>query len=370
MPRILEFISIAFKRAIQVTLLLGIFYSSVGYAQTNKAADDEQQIKDLLDDYLAINEISGGVITINAPDLNATVASGIANRQQETAMTIDKRFYLASLGKTMVAAAILDAAAKGEIELNSKVADLLSDFDDLQRLENIQEINVAQLLNHSSGLAEYLDDVFWDTSLQQPDKKWTPAEALAFAHDHPTNFRAGTDFQYTNTNYVLLGAILEKLDGSLSASLTKRVFQPSGMTTATTGAEANDKSLARGYDVDGNDYSEVVWRSPLGDGPIVGTTADIKNFIDAAFINKTLLPPKMLKQMLKGSKHEKTYGLGIGVERDDFGLWYGHAGSYDGFEADFRYYPKHDLTIIYALNGNQIEDGSLSDILADWYLGE
>lgn len=366
MARILRFISIASKLAVQVTLLLGMLYSSIAPA----SATDADEIKNILDDYLAINEISGGVITINAPDLDVTIASGIAHRQRKTKMTTSKRFYLASLGKTMVAVAILDAVVKGEIELNSKVADLLSDFEDLQRLENIQEIIVAQLLNHSSGIAEYLDDVFWDTSLQQPDKKWNPAEALAFAHDHTTDFRAGTDFKYTNTNYVLLGAILEKLDGSLSASLAKRVFEPSGMATATIGADASDKSLARGYDGDGNDYSELVWHSPLGDGPVVGTTSDIRNFLDAAFINQTLLPPKMLKQMLKGSKHEKSYGLGIGIERDDFGLWYGHAGSYDGFESDFRYYPKHELTIIHTLNGNITVDAPLSDILADWYLGE
>lgn len=366
MPHVLGLITIASKRVFQGIILLGIVYSSV----VPSYAGDAEEVKEILQDYLYENAISGGVVSVNAPDLNITIAAGIAHRQNGTAMTINKRLYFASLGKTMVATAILDAVAKGEIKLNSKVANQLSGLKGLVELEGIQTVTVKQLLNHSSGLAEYLDDTFWDASIQQPNKKWNSADALTFAHGQPIEFRAGSSFLYTNTNYVLLGAILEKLDGSLSASLAKRVFIPSGMTTATIGAKANDTSLARGYNNDGNDYSDVVWLNPLGDGPVVGTASDIKNFVDATLRAKTLLPPKILKQMLKGSKHDRSYGLGIGMERDDFGLWYGHAGSYDGFEADFRYYPEHDLTIIYTLNGNQMEDDTLSDILADWYLGE
>jgi D-alanyl-D-alanine carboxypeptidase len=74
--------------------------------------------------------------------------------------------------------------------------------------------------------------------------------------------------------------------------------------------------------------------------------------------------------MLKGSQREKSYGLGIEIESDEFGKWYGHSGGIEGFEADFRYYPEHDLTIAYAVNGNQIEGEVLSDLIAQWYFGK
>lgn len=332
--------------------------------------NDKADLTNLLQAYLESNEISGGVILVDAPGLSVEVAVGISDRLKNVAMTVDKRFYLASLGKPMVAAAILDAVSNNELKLNSKVTDLLKNTIGLEQLKGIKPVTVTQLLNHSSGLAEYFNDAFWNASLQEPDKKWRAEEAVGFAYNLPMEFNAGMKFQYTNTNYVLLGMILENLDGSLIESLQKRVLKPSGMLTATIGADPGDKSLTHGYDELGNDHSKIAWLSPLGDGPVVGSVTDIKQFVHALLREKTLLNAKTLALMFKGNKWEKSYGLGIGIEKSEFGKWYGHAGVFDGFEADFRYYPKHNLTIIYAINGNQIEDDSLTELIAQWYLGE
>lgn len=355
-------------KAIVATLAFGLMSIYVPLAHASKS--DKADVKHFLEEYLEVNKISGGVVMIEASDINIVVASGISNRSDNTAMTNDKRFYLASLGKTMVAAAILDAVKKKELKLSTLIVDQIPNMIGLDQLKGIRSVTIVQLLNHTSGLAEYLNDEFWEASLDDPMRKWRAEEALEFAHGLPTEFRAGGDFQYTNTNYVLLGAILENLDGSLSESLTKRVLRPSGMTNATVGADPSDKTLVRGYDDNGNDYSEIVWRSPLGDGPVVGTVTDIKRFVDALFNDKLFTTTKLFSQMVKGNRWDRSYGLGIGIETDDFGKWYGHSGGFDGFEADFRYYPEHDLTITYTVNGNQIEDVSLIDGIASWYFGK
>ena len=79
-------------------------------------------------------------------------------------------------------------------------------------LRNIQAVTMEQLLSHRSGLAEYFTDEFEIEVARQPEKRWTVAESLAFAYGQPAQARPGREFSYTNTNYVLLGHLIEQAD--------------------------------------------------------------------------------------------------------------------------------------------------------------
>lgn len=344
-----------------VFIALGLFSTQISLAQT-------LSVETILENYLAQQELSGGVLQISSPDEKLIAASGIADRSKNIAVTPQTRFYVASSGKVIVAAAILAFVDEGTLELDAPVWPLIRDIENVGRLENSDAVTLRQLLNHTSGLSDYLADEFFDASMAQPSKVWTPTEAISFAIDSPSTSQPGRAFEYSNTNYVLLGHILAGISGSLQNALEAKVFAPAGMAHSSVGKPNDISKLAHGYvDETNRDISELAWASTLGDGPVITTVGDLEKFTLALLRDQKIISANLLAQMQTGSRADESYGLGIGVDGDEWGDWYGHAGSYEGFEADFRYYPDDQVVFIFVTNGNPLEDEPVLDAAAKFY---
>lgn len=316
-------------------------------------------------DYIDDQDIDGAAFYANIDGKELQIAVGTVDEDQTVATQIDTRFYIASTGKMMTAAAILSLVEEGKLALDEPVWPHIKDINGIAALSNADQVTLRQLLNHTSGLAEYLGDEFGDASSQTPSKRWTATEALSFAFDLEPEFSPAMSFVYTNTNYVLLGHILDQFDGSMSASLAERVFNNAGMKNSTVGADPQDTTLAYGFDEDGNDASAQAWASILGDGPAVSTAKDVGKFMLALFKQNSLIGTTLLDQMRTGSEHDQDYGLGMGIDGDDWGDWYGHAGSYGGYEADVRYYPASNTVMVVLMNDNPIEEDAFLDQAAE-----
>ncbi|MEQ8658368.1 MAG: serine hydrolase domain-containing protein [Hyphomicrobiales bacterium] len=330
----------------------------------------EVELQALFADWLDEEEIAGGVLLISTPDQRLIVTAGVSNTQTQTPVAPDTRFYAASTGKTMVAAAILTAVDEGRIALNDPIDGFLASLDGTDQLDRAGTVTIEHLLNHSSGLPEYLTDDFFDASFAAPTTRWSAADALAYAYDEPA-IPSGDRFEYTNSNYVILGHVLETLDGSLAQSLQRWVFRRADMMSTTVGAPPNPgDEFAHGYDVDGEDVSELGWNSVLGDGPVITTVADLEAFARALFTSQRIISFGTRDDMVTSSRLEPYYGLGVGIDEDELGIWYGHSGGYDGFEADLRYYPEQDLVLAYLVNGNQLSDSDFLDAAADWHFDQ
>ncbi len=344
-----------------VFVTAGLFAAQVSVAQT-------LSVETILQNYLTQQELSGGILQISSPDETLIAASGLADRSGNIVVTPQTRFYIASSGKVIVAAAILAFVQDGTLELDAPVWPLIRNIKNIDRLENSNIVTLRQLLNHTSGLSDYLDDEFFNASIEQPTKIWTPSEAIAFAIDYPSTDQPGRAFEYSNTNYVLLGHILAGISGSLQNALEEKVFSVAGMGHSSVGKPQNASSLARGYvDETNRDVSELAWASTLGDGAVITTVGDLEKFTLALLRDNKIISAKLLAQMLTGSRADESYGLGIGVDGDEWGDWYGHAGSYEGFEADFRYYPDEQTVFIFVTNGNPLEDEPILDAAAAFY---
>ncbi|CAN0570963.1 unnamed protein product [Ectocarpus sp. 12 AP-2014] len=328
---------------------------------------DEADLQAMFADWLENEEIAGGVLLISSPEQRLIVTAGVSNTRTQTPVGPDTRFYAASTGKMMVAAAILTAVDEGRIALDDPIDGFLATIKDADQLDRAGTVTIEQLLNHSSGLPEYLTDDFFDASFAAPATRWSASEALAFAYDDVA-IPPGRRFEYTNSNYVILGHILETLDGSLAQSLQRWVFRRADMMSTTVGAPPNPgDEFALGYDVDGEDVSALGWNSVLGDGPVITTVADLDAFARALFSSKRIISFGTRDDMVTPSRLDPYYGLGVGIDEDDFGTWYGHSGGYDGFEADLRYYPQHDVVLAYLVNGNQLSDNDFLDAAANWH---
>lgn len=357
------------RRPLVTVVVLGIMLALAPTART--AAADRFQT--LLDQTLADEDLTGGVLLVSAPHLRRVVVAGMADRARRTPVTPDSRFYVASTGKMMVAVAVLQLVQEGRLALDARAAPLAAGVPAVSRVPNAAAARVGQLLDHSAGIPDYLTDAFAAATTADPAHRWTAAEALAFTTGLKPTGRAGRSHAYSNSHFVLLGDIVASVDGApLDAVLARRVFAPAGMTATTVGARPDMAGLAHGYvasddgekDSQQEDVSLPSWSSVLGDGPMVTTAGDLERFLFALFRDGALLTPEMLRRMVTPSPHEVAYGLGVTLGEDDWGIWYGHAGSYDGFEADARYYPERKAAIVFLTNGNASADLEIVDAAA------
>lgn len=320
----------------------------------------------ILDRHLSREELPGGVLLVSAPGRREVVASGVADRANDRPVTAQSRFYVASVGKMAVATAALQLAEEGRLDLDGAIAPLVAGIPDIGRLANLRSAKTAQLLDHSAGIPDYLTDDFYEYFRAHPTRL-TPALALPYAYGEKAPFRPGRGHDYSNSGYVLLGAIVAAADGaSLETTLGRRVLDRAGMTDTTVGAEPRDMRLAHGYaDIDESgeekDVSLLSWNSPLGDGPLVSTAQDLERFVFSLFRDGKLLSPTSLARMTAPSRHEPEYGMGVERGHDKWGDWVGHTGLEDGFEAEVRYYPARRAALVFLANGNSRSEKSILD---------
>ncbi|MEI7608216.1 MAG: serine hydrolase domain-containing protein [Rhodospirillaceae bacterium] len=336
----------------------------VGTAVPVRAAD---ALETMFKRFVAREQLPGAVLLVSGPSGRRVLTAGVADRKTRAPVVADTRFYVASVGKVPLAVMVLQQAGEGLYALEDKVAPLVADLPRVEKVANLDRASVAQLLNHTSGLPEYFTDAFEAAQAEMPDKVWSPASALRFAAGQPATGRVGTKYEYTNTNYMLLGHVVEQADhGSLAESFQRRIFERAGMGESTVGAEASDPTLAHGYadpEDEGvlQDVSLAAWNSPLGDGALVTTAGDLERFLFAAFRDGKLLLPALLKRMKAPTPLEPTYGFGLSLYEDANGHCLYHSGHVDGFNAEIAYYVEQQTAIVFMTNG----EGAVSESVAD-----
>ena len=169
------------------------------------------------------NAIPGTVVLIQSPKQgNWSSTFGTAATGKHAPMSLADHFRIGSNTKTMTSTVILQLVQEGKLKLDDPIAKYRPD------VPNGENITIAQLSEMRSGLYSYSFDPGFNATLDQdPQKAWTPDELLAIAFSHPPDFAPGAQYEYSNTNIVLLGTVIEKLTGmSASAAFQKRIFGP------------------------------------------------------------------------------------------------------------------------------------------------
>src|SRR5690606_31074007 len=137
-------------------------------AITSGAAAQEAGFQAALQDYVTQDELNGGALFVGNADGGYTVVAGLADRDAGTPVTPDTRFYVASSGKMVVAAAVLAYVEEGVFDLDAPVYPHVRDLAGIDALANIKQVTLRQVLNHTSGLADYLDEDFFNDSSDAP----------------------------------------------------------------------------------------------------------------------------------------------------------------------------------------------------------
>jgi D-alanyl-D-alanine carboxypeptidase len=198
-------------------------------------------------------------------------------------------------------------------------------------VSNGENITVRQLLSHRSGLFDYLND----ESVVKPYLSgnfgyvWTPPKLVAVSNAHPPLFEPGAKYSYSNTNYILLGLVIEAATGNpVDMELRQRIFEPLGLrSTLLATSQRIPGAHAHGYLVSGKDpLLDVTLVSPSyawTAGGIVSTASDIARFY-RALLGGQLLPPELLQAM---ETTVDSYGLGLYKTHLPCGDIYGHDGA-------------------------------------------
>ncbi len=218
----------------------------------------------------------------------------------------------------------------------------------------------------TSGIPDYSEtDRFYELAEANPTGWWTPANALATLYGEPADFAAGTDYVYSNSNYLLAQLIIERITGqSLALVLYTRIFAPLGMESCYLETEATfGQNIVRGYEIYDNEFYDITEYNDgvgLGDGGVICTAADLAKF-PRGLINGDLLGDAMLAEMLTTVEDDggSFYGLGIGYDEGDYGIEVAHDGSTSGFASNMVYLPHDDVVVVVLTNNFD------SDILYD-----
>lgn len=245
------------------------------------------------------------------------------------------RFILASVTKLAVAAMVMRLVEAGRLSLD----DRLSDF--APGVPNAGRITVRMLLAHRSGLPEY-DDPALDAAAEDPRHPWTRDEVIrAIARGRPA-FAPGSRFAYTNSNYVLLGRVIERATGgSVEAALQRLVASPLGLRSFSFRERLPGFRLARGSElIDGTLVGTFAGARPPADaigpvwtdGGIAATAPDLARFAAGVFGGR-LLAPASVRAMTAATPGSDGYGLGVAID----GPVVGHDGAYGGFSTYVGY---------------------------------
>lgn len=240
-------------------------------------------------------------------------------------------FAIASLGKTFTAVAVLRLVERDVLDLDAQVADWVP-AQVAADLQGLQGLRLHHLLSMSSGLPDYYTDDWLQAALEAPERFQTPAAAVRHASQEPLLFPPGRGFHYSNTNYVLLGLILEEAtDKSYADVLREEVFTPAGLKDSFVfGSRPLPDNFARGHE-----RRALVRRyyagQGFGDGGIISSARDLVSFYDALLGKRRLISAPMLAK-LQSDPFDVGYGMGLEVED----TLVGHAGADLGFSSDVR----------------------------------
>jgi D-alanyl-D-alanine carboxypeptidase len=319
----------------------------------------EADLADLLAFYMEDESNPGGAISVYDNGEVVSVAYGTANLETGVAITVEDRFRIGSITKTMVAAAVLSLVETGEIELDEPIANYLDD-EIVQSLENADTASIRQVLQMTSGIYSYTEsDAFDDATLDNPSYPWASAEVVIYAYDEPAYFAPGEAYYYSNTNYNLAELLINEVTGmTLAEALEAIIFEPVGMANCYVEAtpERFADGIVRGYE-GGEDDSEFVDITEindgvgLGDGGVICAAEDLALFLPALYEGE-IIGQAMLDEMFDAvdDGDGQSYGLGIDYNEGEWGLLIGHGGSTSGFNGYIGYLPEEGIGVTILTN--------------------
>jgi D-alanyl-D-alanine carboxypeptidase len=338
-------------------------------AGTHTKAGGEQATKADLDAALKKSfkesDAPGVVAAVQTPQYTWVQAQGVADRASGEPMTPEVHHRVGSVTKTFTATLLLKAADEGLLSLDDTIDQYL------KGVPNGDKITLHQMSDMTSGIASYTEDDQWVNEwLSDPTRVWKPEEMARIGIKESPLFDPGSEWFYSNTNYVLLGLVLEKVTGKpINQLYHKEIIGP--LDLEETSFPGTSSAIPEPYDhgytlqgktsgdkpVDSTDWNpSSAWTA----GEMISTVDDLLVYGRALGTGKGLLSPKAQKERLDSFvddvppldqpplKGDLAYGIGLGKDHG----WVGHNGEIPGYNTYLFYHPDIDAVVVVLVNSD------------------
>jgi CubicO group peptidase (beta-lactamase class C family) len=311
-------------------------------------AEIAKQLGAYIDRLAAKDLFSGTVLVAKNGKPFFTKAVGIANRDFMAPITLDTKFNTGSMFKMITAVSICQLAEAGKLKLDDKIGKYLDTSWLAQPI--LDKVTIEQLLTHTSGLGSYFNETY-DRSSRLLFRKVEDYKPLVVGDT--LAFEPGTQWSYSNTGMLLLGAIVEKASGEDYFDYVRaHVTGPAGMkNTDCYELDLVNPNLAVGYEKEqgpkGVVYRNNVFQHVLRGGPAGGGYTTVEDLLafDAALRGGKLVSPATRDSMWTAKPRSPRYGYGFGISATPVGRAVGHGGGFNGVSADFLMYLDAGYTI-------------------------
>jgi CubicO group peptidase (beta-lactamase class C family) len=307
------------------------------------------QIDALVTAYHNANRFDGTVLVAKGDQVIYQKGFGLAERSWAIPNGPETRYRIASVTKQFTAALILRMMEEGLLDIDAPISRYLPEYP----MPQGQDIKLSNLLNHTSGIPNFTNLPGWDARKRDP---YTPEEAVAVFSALTPEFKPGEKYKYSNSNYSVLGLIIERVTGKqYSRALQEWILNPQGLKN--TGYHHRNlvvDRMARGYIRQTLAYAPEKYADvshPYAAGMLYSTVGDLHQWKRALHTGHVFKNPETLAAMLTPFGG-KSYGYGFGISRakrvfdgEEVAI-YAHGGRIEAFTTEDRYIPNGDWTVI------------------------
>ena len=352
-----------------IVLLTAASFFGQGVAKANPANGAvKAELQAMLDEWHKAGKFPGatlGVALKNGESFGLAV--GYSDRDVKTPMKATDRMLAGSTGKMFAAATAFQLIKDGKIGLDDKIEKYIGKEPWFSRLPNAKDVTVRMLMNHTSGLVRYeFKKEFTDFLTANPMKVWTPEERLAYLFDEKPPFEAGKGWDYSDTNYIVLGMIIERVTGKKFYDEARKRFIKKFKLGGTIAQESPMMpGVVQGYAGPANPFGgkdamiesgkfvvnpQLEWTG----GGWASTSHDLarwaKLYFEGSAFDGSLMP-----QVLEGVAapmlgRDIKYGLCVIIRKTAAGTSYGHSGFFPGYVTDMMYFPDRKIAIAVQVN--------------------
>jgi CubicO group peptidase (beta-lactamase class C family) len=309
-------------------------------------AQDVGRMEQVIQSMTPGNRFMGAVLVARGENILLSKGYGSANLEWEVANSPASKFRIGSVTKQFTAAAILLLEERGRLSVDDPVRKHLADAPAAW-----QDVTIFHLLTHTSGIPSFTGFPDYQSTMALPV---TIEKLVERFRDKPLEFKPGDRMNYSNSGYVLLGHLIEKISGkSYAQFLQENIFTPLGMTGS--GYDSNAVVIAyraSGYGPGPNGPVNAPFLHmtiPHGAGALYSTTEDLLRWNQALYGGK-LLTAASLKRMTTPVKND--YGFGLVITTSNGRTTFSHSGGINGFNSYLAYYPESRVTVAVLANIN------------------
>ncbi|MEZ4416342.1 MAG: serine hydrolase domain-containing protein [Gemmatimonadota bacterium] len=345
--------------------------AAAGLGAQESSAPQVERLRRALEAFVQAAEVPGATAAVAPMDGGpvVAVAAGLADVEQGVAMTPSHRMPAGSVGKTFVAAVVLSLVQDGVLHLDDSVSRWLGGEAWFERVPNHEALTIRSLLSHTSGIPDHVyEDAFIADVRRRvgqgssPDFHYQPVELVEFVLDRPPFAPVGHEYHYSDTNYILLGLIVETATGRTYEDLLRsRLLEPLGLTVTTPAQSRYLPGAAAGYapgnalglpeKVLTNDTMVFHPQTEWTGGGLVTSVSDLARWGRALVQGRTVLDSATLALMAEPTPASRgRYGLGLSTGGGPWGRTVGHDGWFPGYRTKLAWVPGAGVVVAVQVN--------------------